>query len=147
MTALHPELGPVVRELELDAASGGWDQPARLFALVRTDELLDREPGLADMLADSGSLTPIEQEELPADLLEEILPQIGWPDEVAGAAAVVEATQPDGSEVRIVAAVDRNGGTWCALRMRAHDEDASVLVGADLVPTLVELLRATFEGE
>ncbi len=35
--------------LELDRHLGqaGWDQPTRLFALVRTDELAVAEPGLA----------------------------------------------------------------------------------------------------
>src|SRR5690242_6260090 len=58
--------------LEIDAyASGlGWDQPARLFALVDTDQLRAEEPGLAAQLGidneAEASLTPVEQDELPA---------------------------------------------------------------------------------
>ena len=55
-------------EIEKHAAERGWDQPARLFALVPTADLLANEPGLAEAIgvdpdADlTGSLTPIEQE-------------------------------------------------------------------------------------
>jgi hypothetical protein len=54
---------------------------------------------------------------------------------------------PDRQEVRIVAGVTRHGASYCALRLRAHDEDASVMGGVDLVPGLLELLRGTFEDE
>ena len=40
----------MVREVELHAAHAGWDQPAQLFALVDTAELLQREPQLAELL-------------------------------------------------------------------------------------------------
>lgn len=59
--------------LEIDEyASGlGWDQPARLFALVDTARLRTQEPGLAAQLGlqdetESTALTPIEQDEIPA---------------------------------------------------------------------------------
>ena len=63
-----------VAVLEIDAyASGlGWDQPARLFALVDTARLRAEEPGLAaqlgldDTASATAAFTPIEQEELPA---------------------------------------------------------------------------------
>jgi hypothetical protein len=45
--------------------------------------------------------------------------------------------------VRIVAGATRAGSTYCALRLRAHDDDQSVVGGADLVPVLLELLAAT----
>jgi hypothetical protein len=48
--------------------------------------------------------------------------------------------------VRIVAAVTRSGTSYCALRMRAHDTDDAVLTGPDLVPGLVDLVRATLDG-
>ena len=43
-------LRDAVREIEAYAAEAGWDQPARLFALVPTTDLLQREPGLAEAL-------------------------------------------------------------------------------------------------
>jgi hypothetical protein len=161
------ELARVVVELERHAAAAGWDRPAQLFALVPTAELVAREPGLADQLGE-GELTPVQQDELPGEQLEVLLQQIVWPTTVAGCAAVVErlvlppgadedipddpaqaaefaAAHPDRQEVRIVAAADRDGAAWCALRLRAHDEDASVVTGADLVPGLLELLHATLE--
>ncbi|WP_190082037.1 PPA1309 family protein [Streptomyces longisporoflavus] len=84
--------------LEIDEyASGlGWDQPARLFALVDTARLRTQEPGLATQLGLDNSpeepgLTPIEQEEIPAGKpLDEFLGTIAWPDAVAGCALTVE---------------------------------------------------------
>lgn len=161
-----------VREIEAYAAEAGWDQPARLFALVPTSELLQREPGLAEALGvdtetAAESLTPVEQEPVPADQqVEDVLAQIMWPAEVFGCAAVVErlvlppsvdgelpedaeaaqefaAEHPDRQEVRIVAAATRDGTTYCALRLRSHDDDFSVLESRDLVPALLELLSDT----
>ena len=163
-----------VREIEAYAAEAGWDQPARLFALVPTADLLQREPGLAEALGVDAetaaeSLTPVEQEPVPADQqVEDVLGQIMWPAEVYGCAAVVErlvlppsvdgelpedpeaaqefaAEHPDRQEVRIVAAATRDGTTYCALRMRSHDDDFSVLESRDLVPALLELLSETLE--
>ncbi|MEV6586804.1 PPA1309 family protein [Streptomyces acidicola] len=99
--------------LEIDEyASGlGWDQPARLFALVDTARLRTEQPSLADRLglrdeSDSSGLTPIEQDEIPAGKpLDEFLGTIAWPDAVAGCALTVErlmlppsaeASVPDG---------------------------------------------------
>ncbi|MEV0262635.1 PPA1309 family protein [Streptomyces sp. NPDC050617] len=87
--------------LEIDEyASGlGWDQPARLFALVDTAKLRAQEPGLAEQLgldaADGedapAAITPIEQDELPAGVaLDEFLATIAWPDPVTGCAMTVE---------------------------------------------------------
>ncbi|KOG38108.1 PPA1309 family protein [Streptomyces resistomycificus] len=84
--------------LEIDEyASGlGWDQPARLFALVDTARLRTQEPGLAAQLGLDGEqettgLTPIEQEEIPKGKpLDEFLGTIAWPDAVVGCALTVE---------------------------------------------------------
>jgi hypothetical protein len=85
--------------LEIDEyASGlGWDQPARLFALVDTARLRAQEPSLAaqlgldDAAETTVGLTPIEQEEIAADRpLDEFLGTIAWPDAVAGCALTVE---------------------------------------------------------
>ena len=39
----------------------------------------------------------------------------------------------------------RAGATYCALRLRAHDDDLSVVTGTDLVPGLLALLRGTLD--
>ncbi|MER5790886.1 PPA1309 family protein [Streptomyces sp. NPDC001980] len=84
--------------LEIDEYSSGlgWDQPARLFALVDTARLRAQEPalaaqlGLEDESATTG-LTPIEQDEVPtAKALDEFLGTIAWPDAVVGCALTVE---------------------------------------------------------
>jgi hypothetical protein len=166
--AVDDGLSAAVLEIERHAAESGWDQPARLFALVETASLVEREPHLADSLG-STALTPIEQEGLTAGrALEDQLTAISWPESVHGCAAMVErvvlppeaeaqvpdesagasayaAEHPDRQEVRIVAAATRSGASCCALRMRAHDSDDAVLTGPDLVPRLVELVRATLD--
>ncbi len=84
--------------LEIDEyVSGlGWDQPARLFALVDTARLRAQEPGLAAQLGledeqETTGLTPIEQEEIPAGRpLDEFLGTIAWPGPVVGCALTVE---------------------------------------------------------
>ena len=170
----HPALLAVVRELELHASELGWDQPARIYALVSTAQLVAQEPGLADALgldADDDGLTPVEQEPLAEGLdLEGVLAGIEWPEEVSGVAAVAErlvlppgadgelpedpaqaqeyaAQHPDRQEVRMVAAALRGGESACALRLRSHDADDLVLTGPDLVPGLLEQLHATLEPE
>lgn len=169
---VDPALAAAVLEIESHTAEGGWDQPARLYALVDTAQLVQREPALASMMgldaaSEQGSLTPIEQDQLaPHQLLEQVLEQISWPPGVAGCAAVVERLvlppgadesipddpasaeefareHPDRQEVRIVAGATRGGSTYCALRLRAHDDAQSVVGGADLVPGLLSLLVDT----
>ena len=66
------------------------------------------------------------------------------PDE-PGQAAAYASEHPDRQEVRIVAAATRTGASYCALRLRAHDEDESVLTGPDLVPGLLTLVQATLD--
>jgi hypothetical protein len=173
--AVNPVLATAVREIEDHAAEAGWDQPSRLYALVPTADLLSREPGLAaamgiDAASAAGSLTPVEQDQMPADkTLEQVLEQIMWPAEVFGAAAVVErlvlppdaddlipddpeaaqefaANHPERQEVRIVAAATREGATYCALRFRSHDDPQSVVESPDLVPALLELLLSTLDN-
>ncbi|MBD0740247.1 PPA1309 family protein [Streptomyces sp. CBMA29] len=164
--------------LEIDEyASGlGWDRPARLFALVDTAQLRTQEPGLADQLGltegnETGSLTPIEQDELPSGTaLDEFLATIAWPEVIAGCALTVErlmlppaaeaaipeglddaslatwvAAHPQRQEVRMTVAVLRDGARESAVRLRAKDTPTEVLTGSDLVPGLAEALSATFE--
>ncbi|WP_420167162.1 hypothetical protein [Kribbella flavida] len=59
--------------------------------------------------------------------------------------ARMAASDPRRHEVRMVAAVLRDGDRFGAVRLRSHDEDAAVLTGTDLVPTLCEVLSLTFE--
>ena len=66
------------------------------------------------------------------------------PDDAA-AAEEFAREHPDRQEVRIVAGATRAGATYCALRLRAHDDAQSVVAGADLVPALVQLLVATLD--
>lgn len=168
-------LRAVVLEIERHAAEAGWDQPGRLFALVPTADLLAQEPGLAavvgvDPESDlTGSLTPVEQDDLPpGQPVEELLGQLMWPAEVLGAAVVVERlvlppsvgdlpedpssaqelaeSHPERQEVRMVAAATRAGATYCALRLRSHDDPFAVLEGPDLVPALLELLTSTLDA-
>lgn len=165
-------LTKTVLDIERHVAAGAWDQPPRLYALVETADLRRREPQLVgpDLGTDAdepGHLTAIEQEELPDfAAVEELLGGIAWPAEVLGAALVVErlflpasheggmpaeeeaalawlAEHPHRQELRIAAAVLRDGSRECALRLRSRDADASVLTGSDLVPGLTDALAAT----
>ena len=99
-------------------------------------------------------------------MLEDALHTIAWPESVAGCAAVIERLvlppdvddeipddptaaelfareHPDRQEVRMVAGVTRAGASYCALRLRAHDDEQSVVDGTELVPGLLDLLHAT----
>lgn len=165
-----------VLELERHAAGQGWDQPVRVYALVPTSDLVEREPALAEMLGLTGGiaaddLTPVEQDPLPEGVaLEEALGRMAWPDAVTGCALVMERLVLKGSdvtreppqdadagewaqqqdereEVRMVAGVLRDGSRHSALRMRSHDAEAEVLNGPDLVPGLTSALALTLEED
>ncbi|MFI9826296.1 MAG: hypothetical protein HOV73_08105 [Streptomyces sp.] len=110
--------------LEIDEyVSGlGWDQPARLFALVDTARLRVQEPALAAQLGledgqESAALTPIEQEEIPAGKpLDEFLGTIAWPDAVAGCALTVERLMlPPSAEAQVPEGLsDKKLAQWVA---------------------------------
>ncbi|MGM0384885.1 MAG: PPA1309 family protein [Actinomycetota bacterium] len=161
-------LATAVLEIERHAATSGWDGPVLVFALVRTAQAVRHEPAFAAHLpdparatADPHHLTAIEQESLPrAETLEELLASLAWPETVDGAAVVVERVivthgddtvlgpaealaSPDRQDVRIAVGVLRDGTAWCALRLRSHDDDSSVISAPDTVPGLVEALRET----
>ncbi|MGV9242883.1 PPA1309 family protein [Streptomyces sp. NPDC003710] len=169
-------LTQAVLEIDEYVSGLGWDQPARLFALVDTAQLRAQEPSLAAQLGledepEAAGLTPIEQEEIPADSpLDEFLATIAWPDAVTGCALTVErlmlppsaeagvpqglsekklarwvAEHPDRQEVRMTVAVLRDGARESALRLREKDSPTEVLTGPDLVPGLAQALSATFE--
>jgi hypothetical protein len=110
--------------LEIDEyVSGlGWDQPARLFALVDTARLRVQEPGLAAQLGlqaeqESAGLTPIEQDEVPTGKpLDEFLGTIAWPDAVVGCALSVERLMlPPSAEAQVPKDLDEAALTkWVA---------------------------------
>ncbi len=173
---VDPALAAAVLEIEKHASEAGWDQPARLFALVDTAQLVAHEPQLAaamglDDSSERGSLTSVEQDQLdPSQQLERVLETITWPAQVTGCAAVVERLvlppeadaelpedpdeaavyareHPARQELRMVAGVTREGSRYCAMRFRSHDDDTKVVGGAELVPALLELLDATLTDD
>lgn len=161
------KLSEVVTALERHVAAGGWDAPPRLYALVDTADLREREPVLAESLGitaatPAGRLVPVEQEPLaPEASLEGTIAGIVWPDTVEGCALVaVRLLAPDGvtppagteggaqapsgsREVRLVAAALRDGSRFGALRFRDHDAEDKVLTGAGLLPGLEQALAAS----
>jgi hypothetical protein len=118
---------------------------------------------------DPEHLTAVEQEDLPnAVSIEALLSQIAWPPTVDGAALVVERSvvpaqteedlpadeqaamaylenHPQRRDVRLAAAILRDGTSGCAVRARDHDSDDRVAVGTDLVPGLITALAATLD--
>ncbi|WP_239313685.1 MULTISPECIES: PPA1309 family protein [unclassified Frankia] len=160
------ELTAVVLEVERHVADLGWDQPSQVYALADTAELIAREPALASHIGDTapGSLTPVEQEPLPAGRLDEVLAAIGWPPEVLGCVLVTElvvlppsaeqetpyderdieiwaASHPERQDVRLAVGVTRDGQHASCLRVRGDDE---LVVDPDLADSLVDGLLATF---
>lgn len=171
-TLPDPALASAVLEVEAHVGKEGWDQPARLYALVDTHRFIAAEPQMAEAMglaetAVPGSLTAIEQEQYNAENpIEEALETIVWPPTVDGCAVVIERLvlppevddeipgdpveaaafarqHPLRQEVRMVAGATRTGSTYCALRLKSHDDEQSVVDGTDLVPGLVELVLGT----
>lgn len=156
-------------DTERYVARAGWDQPPRLFAIASNAGLLAREPALAPQLAgaDPSAYSTIEQDTLaPSADIESLLRRMTWPQEVEGVALVVErlvvppeaetglpddpakaaaalAAHPDRRDVRLTAAVLRDGQSVCLLRQRDHDSDDKVAIGRDIAPGLVAALQAT----
>ena len=157
-------------DIERHVAHLGWDQPARLFALVSTAELLSAEPALAEQLggaATADSLTSVEQDEFHAghDLAGD-LERIAWPPGVLGCALAVERVfvppaaelqipddadaaadfvnhHPDRQDVRVVAGVLRTGETHGFARLKTQPDE--LLSGTELVPGLARALARTLE--
>lgn len=156
-------------EVERHVARLGWDQPARLFALVRTADLIAAEPALAEHLSVTSpdGFSSIEQDEFHAGTdLGEALARITWPQTVAGCVLAVEraflpadaeadlpespeeaalavAAHPRRLDLRVVVGVTRDGDSHGVARVR--DQDADLLGGADLVPALAAALAHTLE--
>lgn len=162
-------LEPAVAEIEAHVHAAGWDRPPVLFALVRAGQFVHDDPETARRLGiedlDADAITPVEQEGLPDEPLDEILAGIAWPPGVAGCAVSQEivilppsaeaeltdeqvaaqaAGHPARREARLVAGVLRDGTSAALLRMRGADED-ELLTGPDLAPNLVAALLATFD--
>nr|NLI49087.1 hypothetical protein [Propionibacterium sp.] len=163
----------VCRDIEQHVGALGWDQPARLFALVPTLELLAAEPSLAAALAEpadrsADALSAVEQDEFHAggDLIED-LARIAWPETVRGCALSVErvfvppevephipdepdaaadfvAAHPRRQDVRVVVAVTRSGAAHGVARLKSAPD--ALLSGADLVPGLARALARTLES-
>ena len=166
---------PLVRvcvDIERHVGGLGWDQPARLFALVPTRELLAAEPALAAALAepsgpDADALSAVEQDDFHAggDLLAD-LERVSRTDAVAGCALSVErvfvpasaeadipddpddaaefvARHPDRHDIRVVVAVTRAGGCHAVARLKSAPDE--LLSGAELVPGLARALARTLE--
>ena len=161
-------------DTERHVAASGWDQNPRLFALVPTADLLEREPHLRAGMHGSdlaeGALSAIEQENLPpTSNIESLLGGIAWPESVVGAALAVErivvppeaerdlpvhaqsavdalASHPARQDVRLLVAVTRDGQSRCLLRQRANDSDDKVALGDEIAPGLVHALKATLQG-
>jgi hypothetical protein len=152
---IPPALERTTRDLDVYVATDGWDQPARLFAISDTSQLLEREPSLAAQLSGSAADSPwttIEQEGLPAHTdLDELLGGIGWPPSVDGVAVSAERimVSPVGTdresahELRLTMAVLRDGSRCTVLRLRLHDSPETVVVGEDLITGLGDLLMHT----
>jgi hypothetical protein len=157
-------------EIEGFVGQSGWDQRPSLFALVNTAQFVRDEPDTAARLGlneSSGEgLTPIEQQDLPDEPLDDVLAQLGWPASVAGCAISQEililppsaeadlpddasapgraAAHPERREARLVVAVLRDGSSAALLRLRGGSEELDeLLTGPDLAPNLVEALLAT----
>ncbi len=169
MTEQASRLIAALADVERHVGSAGWDQPARLFSLVTTQELLELEPQLAEQIHQpaSDSLTAIEQDGFASGLDPlERLRQICWPQTVTGAALALERTflpaeyeseipedpgaatqfvmqHPQRVDVRVVVGVLRDGTTHGLARLRSNPEE--LLGGVDLVPGLTEALSYTLE--
>lgn len=165
-------LETVCLDIERHVSSLGWDQPARLFALVDTAQLVAAEPHIeaalgADVSRQPGHLTAIEQDEFHAggDLAAD-LERIAWPEAVVGCALAVERvfvppaaesdipedpdaaadfvnTHPLREDVRVVVAVNRGGDVQGIARLKSAPEE--LLIGSGLVPGLARALARTLE--
>jgi hypothetical protein len=173
---LDDVLASAVAEIEAHVNAAGWDRSPSLFALVRASRFTADDPVTAARLGidqlDDDMFTPIEQEDLPEDPLDEVLAGIAWPDSIDGCAVSqeivilppsaedeIDETQPDAAaraaahperrEARLVVGVLRDGSSMSLLRMRSVNDGAGdgsgddLLTGADLAPNLVEALLAT----
>lgn len=154
-------------EIERHVGQQGWDQPARLFALVRTDELVRAEPSLAEHLSVGApdSLSSIEQEDFHGgDELFAVLQRIQWPATVSGCALSLERAflpprfeadipedpaqaaefvnqHPSKQDIRVVVGAMRDGSRHGLARLKTSPDE--LLGGEELVPHLADTLFET----
>ena len=157
-------------DIERHVSDNGWDQPARLFALVATSTLLEVEPQLKGRVPETAAdaLTAVEQDDFASGVdVQERLHQIFFPETVDGVAIAMERTflppkfedeipddpeaaadfvmqHPEKTDVRVVVGVLRDGTQHGLARLVSNPED--LLGAADLVPGLTEALNRTLEG-
>ncbi|WP_297747175.1 PPA1309 family protein [uncultured Tessaracoccus sp.] len=161
----------VLLDVERHVSELGWDQPARLFALVSTRELLQMEPQLAGRVPEGvdDGMSAVEQDEFHAgeDLFER-LASIYFPDTVEGVALSLERTflpsafeadvperddeavefvrnHPEHQDVRAVVGVLRDGSRYGLARIKSHPDD--LLQGTDVIPNLPDALAQTLRSE
>ena len=156
-------------EVERHVARLGWDQPARLFALVPTADLVAANPSLADISPPpcwTASARSEQEDFRQGDDLARTLERIAWPATVAGcvlaleraflppdaeadlpddpeAAARAVANHPRRLDLRVVVGVTREGQRHGVARVRG--ESGELLGGSDLVPALASALAHTLE--
>lgn len=161
----------VLLDIERHVGELGWDQPARLFALVGTKSLIEMEPqleGKVPMGADD-AMSAVEQDEFKAsDDLFERLSRIYFPDTVEGVALSIERTflptkfegevpdddqaaaeyvrkHPEHQDLRAVVGVLRDGARYSLARLKSHPDD--LLRGEDIIPNLPEALAQTLRSD
>ncbi|GAB3621938.1 hypothetical protein GCM10027418_00200 [Mariniluteicoccus endophyticus] len=130
-------------DIERHVGTLGWDQPARLFALVKTDELIAAEPDLAAHLglrpsaegAPIDALTSVEQEDFrevgqggDESDLPQVLGRIAWPDAVHGCAIALERSFLPPSAESEIPADPQDAAAFVA--GHPQRQDLRVVVGA-----------------
>lgn len=168
----HP-LVQAVEEIERHVGAAGWDQRPRLYALAVTADLVSHEPALAAQLGvdpqevPPDELTPVEQEDLPADRpLEDLLAGMEWPETVVGCVLALERMvlppraeegmpaeeaaalewarrHPDRADVRVVVGVLRGGDRACVLRVRGHEAPEDLVRDPEVSDDIGDALAAT----
>ena len=153
----NPALTAALSEVDRHLAVGGWDQPPRLYALVKTADLVSTEPELAESLGllalaelpDVENLTPVEQETPQSDQpLDEWLSGIGWPAEVVGCALAHEVLAlPPSAEAQIPDSADADPVGWAAAHPQRREVRMLVGVLRDGARASILRVRATSNDE
>ena len=120
-------------------AVSGWDQPVRVFALVRIAAALEADPDVAGFLEaatveearrDPELLMVVEQEGLPAAAdLEHLLAQLAWPESVHGVAIGIERLVLPSVAQEEADAITDAAERLAFLQARPDREDIRMVVG------------------
>ena len=153
----NPALAAALSEVDRHLAAAGWDQPPRLYALVKTADLVRTEPALAQSLGlpsvaeipDDENLTPVEQETPQSGQpLDEWLSGIGWPAEVVGCVLAHEVLAlPPSAEAEIPDAPDANPIAWASAHPQRREVRMLVGVLRDGSRASILRVRATTSDE